>query len=237
MDIKDLITAVKEGFPDKAIDISESLELLKETINDTMDKINGQVSHAYTKRDFDGVRHFAQLGEKINHYEQKIEHLIELLEVEGTNENFNEEEPGKVEITTLPNYSAYLVDTKVEHTLYENFTHKRPFGFRINNEQILEVKTWQEMFIRTCELLIAVDEDKFMSLENKPAMNGKKRKYFSKQKNDMREPKLISNKIFVETNINANGVRNLLLKLLKEYGYRSSEYKVYLKADYTEIHS
>ncbi|WP_335871052.1 hypothetical protein [Bacillus sp. 2205SS5-2] len=237
MDIRDLITAIKEGFPDKAIDLSESLELLKEAINDTMDSINGQVSQAYTKRDFDGVRHFAELGEEINQYEQKIEHFIELLEVDASNENIVEGEEEVVETASLPDYSAYLVDTKVEHTLYENFTHKRPFGFRINNEQIIEVKTWQEMLIKTCELLITVDEDKFMSFENKPAMNGKKRKYFSKQESEIRKPKLISNKIFVETNISGNGVRNLLLKLLKEYGYKSNEYKVYLKADYTDRHS
>ena len=237
MNIRDLLTVIKDGFPDKAIDLSESLELLKETINDTMSEINNEVSKAYSNRDFDGVRNYAQIGENINHYEQKIDEFIELLEVDGIDETIDELEQDEAGRTALPDYSAYCVDTNVEHTLYENFTHKRPFAFRINNDQIIEVKTWQEMLLKTCEFLIAIDEDRFMSFDTKPSMQGKKRKYFSRNDSEMRNPKLVSNRIYVETNISGNGVRNLLLKLLKEYGYKPSEYKVYLRADYTERHS
>ncbi|MDL0420688.1 hypothetical protein [Heyndrickxia ginsengihumi] len=236
MNIKDVIRAIKNGFPDKAIDLSESLELLGETINDTMEKINSEVNHAYTNRNFNSVKYFVELGEEINHYEQKIEQLKELLAVESS-DDFDVEGQETAETLPLLDYSAYLVDTNVEHTLYEDFTHKRPFGFRINNDHIIEVKTWQEMLIKTCEVLIAIDEDKFMSFENKSTMNGKKRKYFAKQTNDMRKPKLISGKIYIETNISGNGVRNLLHKMLKEYGYRSNEYKVFLRADYTDLHN
>ncbi|MGG3772966.1 hypothetical protein [Heyndrickxia faecalis] len=236
MDINDVIMALKEEFPDKAIDISESLELLKETINDTMDKINNEVSLAYSSRDFVRVRRFTELGEEINQYEQKLEQLIELLEIDDTNENMEEVDLKGEKTAGFPDYSAYFVDTNVEHTLYENFTHKRPFGFRMNNQQVIEVKTWQEMLIKICEMLMAVDENKFMGFEHKPTMNGKKRKYFSRHETGMTKPKLINNKIFIETNISGNGIRNLVLKLLKEYGYKSNEFKVYLKADYTEMH-
>ena len=51
MEIKGLIAEIKERFPDKAIDISESLELLKETINDTMTSINNEVSDAYNPKE------------------------------------------------------------------------------------------------------------------------------------------------------------------------------------------
>ncbi|MGG0717944.1 hypothetical protein ABE096_10205 [Robertmurraya massiliosenegalensis] len=103
------------------------LNFLKETINDTMDKINDEVSQSYSNRNFDRVRHFAELGEEINRYEQKIEQLIELLEVDSSDDTVDEELQEANESTTLPNYLAYFVDTNVEHTLYENFTHKRPF--------------------------------------------------------------------------------------------------------------
>ena len=42
MDIRELLTVIKDGFPDKAIDLSEGLELLKETINDSMSAITTQ---------------------------------------------------------------------------------------------------------------------------------------------------------------------------------------------------
>lgn len=237
MDVEKILSILKEEFPNKAIDISESLELLKETINDTMTAINNKLNDYYSKRDFENLKKYAQLGEDINQYEQKIDQFIELLEVDVSEDSIENEEIDEVEKRTLPNYADYLVDTNAEHTLYENFTHKRPFAFRINDNNVIEVKTWQEMLIKTCELLIAVDSEKFMSFENNPAMNGKKRKYFSRQEEGMTKPKLVNSSIFVETNVSGNGARNLLLKLLKEYGYKSNEYKVYLRADYTELNS
>ncbi len=42
----------------------------------------------------------------------------------------------ETEKKTIPNYSDYYVDTNVEHTLYEDYTHKRPCGFRINEDKI-----------------------------------------------------------------------------------------------------
>lgn len=234
MKLDELIAVVKEEFPNKAIDISESLELLQETIRDTMDRINDEINNSYTKREFDRAKKYINIGEEINRYEQKIEELIGLLEVDTT-EIIDEEQEEKA-ARILPDYSAYSVNTEVEHTLYEDFTHKRPHGFRINDETVIEVKTWKEMLFKTCELLMALDEEKFMSFENKEYMNGKKRKHFSTNPGGMVDPKLVNHKMYVETNINANGIRNLLLKLLKEYGFKVSEFKIYLRADYTDLH-
>lgn len=178
-----------------------------------------------------------QLGEDINQYEQKIDGLIELLEIEDAEINLEEELTEESDKRTIPNYAAYYVDTNVEYTLYENFTHKRSFAFRINDNKIIEVRTWQEMLIKTCELLIAVDEEKFIAFESNRSMNGKKNKYFSISEDGMRQPRTISGKIFVESNMSGNGIRNLLLKILKEFGYKTNDYKVYLKADYTAINS
>lgn len=69
-------------------------------------------------------------------------------------------------------------------------------------------------------------------------MNGKKVIYFSRVKlptmRAAREIKLAN--IYVETNLSANGIRNLLIKILNKYNIKLSEYKIYLKADYSELH-
>ena len=49
-----------------------------------------------------------------------------------------------------------------------------------------------------------------------------------------REIKLAN--IYVETNLSANGIRNLLIKMLNKYNIKLSDYKIYLKADYSELH-
>jgi hypothetical protein len=72
---------LKENLPDKAIDISESLELLKETINDTMEAIAGKVKESITTRNFEKVRQYSDLAEQGHDYEAKIEEIIKMLDV------------------------------------------------------------------------------------------------------------------------------------------------------------
>jgi hypothetical protein len=146
---------LKENLPDKAIDISESLELLKETINDTMEAIAGKVKESITTRNFEKVRQYSDLAEQGHDYEAKIEEIIKMLDVEEL--HVKEEDNENLENKIIPNYDEYTVDNRVEHSLYENFTHIRPFGFKINNNRLIEGRTWQEILIKTSEFLFNKD--------------------------------------------------------------------------------
>ncbi|WP_042355659.1 hypothetical protein [Bacillus rubiinfantis] len=234
MELKELIASLKSDFPKKAIDVSESLELLSETINDTMNTVNEKINEAFLKRDFESREHYNQIAMAIYKYEQIILNTLTELELDPIAIE-PEETSVEKEKRELPNYSEFYVDTNVEHTLYEDFTHKRPCGFRVNQGNIIEVSTWKEMLVKTCEILLAVDQEKFMSFEEKSNMRGKKRKYFSTNPAELFNPLPVSGKIYVETHMSSNGFRNLLVKLLKEYGYKINEYKVFLRADYSEM--
>lgn len=50
----------------------------------------------------------------------------------------------------------------------------------------------------------------------------------------MRNPKMIANKICEETNQSSDSIRNLLIKVLKEYKLKIMDLKIYLSPDYTE---
>jgi hypothetical protein len=91
------------------------------------------------------------------------------------------------------------------------------------------------MLLRTCELLMETDEEKFMSFQEIDEMNGKKIKYFSIDPAGMTKPRKVNGKIYVEINQSGNGVRNMIIKMLKRYGYKISEFKVYCRADYSAI--
>lgn len=230
MENKEALTIIREYFPKDAIDISESLELLLETLDNTINSIKNKNENAFSNREFENINKFTELAKKINYFERNIEDIMNHLEIDSNEDNTNiNEENLKID------YSKYTVETDVEHSLYEDFTHKRPFGFRINKNQIIEVNTWQEMLLKTCELLMAIDEEKFLGFEFDVSMNGKTRKYFSRNSDLIKFPKSVGGKIFVETNLNSNGVRNLIIKLLKKYEFKINEYKIYLRADYSEL--
>ncbi|HBN84032.1 MAG TPA: hypothetical protein DDZ89_09330, partial [Clostridiales bacterium] len=113
------------------------------------------------------------------------------------------------------------------HSLYESFLHKKPCGFKID-EKLIRADTWQKMLVKTCEYLFYKDEKLFLSLEHKEHMNGSSKKYFSSNPDDMtKRAKMIGGKMYVELNQGANLIRNLVKRLLKEYGMSVVDYRVY----------
>ena len=74
-----------------------------------------------------------------------------------------------------------------------------------------------------------------MNFAEMPSMNGKKRRYFSFDKEELRKPKMIANKIYVETNQSSNAIRNLIIKMLKKFNYNINDFKVYFRADYSSL--
>lgn len=51
------------------------------------------------------------------------------------------------------------------HSIDEDFTFKRPFGFIFNGEATTGVTTWQRLYELICKQLFALDEVLFRSLE------------------------------------------------------------------------
>lgn len=234
MELDKVLNFIKDDFPDKSIDISESLELLKETIDDIIDKLSLKTREAYKTRNFSLIEKYKEIGMAIDDYENKIENIIDFTAIEQV--DISQDDTAEIKLKNSPDYQKYLVDNKAEHTLYENFTHIRPFGFKFNTT-LIEVKTWQEMFLKTCEILLNKDEKKFLQFQDKVYMNGKKNKYFSTSEEVLRKPVNISGEIYVETNLSSNSIRNIIVKMLKEYNIKINDFKIYFRADYTTVNS
>lgn len=232
----DIISVIKQEFPEKAIELSESLQLLKESINLTIDDISIKAGEAFVNRDFDSIDKYKELLEQGTKYEKKIEEYIDLLELEDDAVIIDVDDISYAnQQRETPNYADYLVDNQVEHSLFEDWKYKRPFGFKFIKNEFIEAKLWYEVFIKTCEILYNIDSNKFNNFEYLPHMNGKKKKYFSANPNDLRKPFKIKDGVSIEINHSANTFRNIIVKMLKEYKFKLSDYKVYFHADYTEL--
>ena len=134
------------------------------------------------------------------------------------------------------NYEEYSSDHTTAHTLFENFTYKRPHAFEMNN-QTVNVKDWKDILIETCNMLTSINKDLIANYPNDPKFNGKKNSYFSDKPGTMRSPRKISSlDLFVETNFSANHIRNMIIKMLNHYRIPLADYKIYLRADYTPLH-
>ncbi|NLY46768.1 MAG: hypothetical protein GX053_12405 [Tissierella sp.] len=233
--MEELIKVLKDDFYESAVDLSESLELLKEVINSTIDEVSSRVAKEIISRNFDNINKYKDLAEKGSECEILIERMLALLESDDKEIIRDFEEEQLKETNHIPNYDEYQVDNSVEHSLLDNFTHKRPYGFKFIRNDMYEANSWKDIFIKTCEILYDINPDKFKSFEDLPHMNGKKKKYFSSNPKDLRKEYRIRSEIYVETNQSANTIRNIIVKILKEYKFKISDFKIYLRADYTEL--
>lgn len=238
MDLKVFEFLGKE-VPDSVDDIREALDLLVTSIEGASDQVREIAKASIDNKDYNKVAQFISNSEELDSISKRIQELVGDLDTIIDNRNISQDSRVMEEVDekTIPNYSDYLVDINVEHNLYEDLTHKRPCAFKIEGERI-EIKDWKGALIETVEYLAKKNPTIVRSFVGDPKMNGKKREYFSRVKlstmNAAREIK--SANIYIETNLSANGIRNLLIKMLSKYNIKLIDYKIYLKADYSELH-
>ena len=68
-------------------------------------------------------------------------------------------------------------------------------------------------------------------------MQGRKIDYFSSTGEHMRKPvKLKWANIYIETNLSANQIRNIVAKLLRLCNLSITDYNIFFRADYTSLH-
>lgn len=220
-------------------DIREAMDLLAASIDSAIEQVGEKVSKSFTNKDFNKVSELSLNSAKLDSISKKIQELISgldnIIDDRDIEKDFNEIR--EVDERFIPSYSDYLVDMEVEHNLYEDLTHKRPCAIKIEGNRI-EIKDWKSALVQTINYLAIKDPTIIRSFVDNPKMNGKKVIYFSRVKlPTMRAAREIKNaNIFIETNLSANGIRNLLIKMLNKYNIKLSDYKIYLRADYSDLH-
>lgn len=232
MDIK-LFEFLDKETPDCVSEIREALDLLAGSIDITIDEISAKTANYSEKKDFKKVCELAENGEKLTKISEQIQEFIYNLDNVISEKQIEDD----VKERNIPNYNDYLVDTNIEHNLYEDLTHKRPCAFKIEGKRI-EIKDWKGVLIETIKYLSIKNPNILKTFVDNPKMNGRKVVYFSNTNiPTMRAPRKIdSASIYIETNLSANGIRNLLVKVLGKYNIKLNDYKIYLKADYSNLH-
>lgn len=232
----ELIRFLDKEVPNSISEIRESLDLLLASIENSIGELEDRVTEEFRNRNFTKASEIVSRSKELNEYINKIKEEIVEFDLVLDSRNEKEESVGSKE-RDIPNYSEYLVDNDVEHNLYEDFTYKRPERFKINDYEV-GVRDWKDLFIKTLDYLGDVNNEILMSFADNYKMNGKKRIYFSRVElpTMIASRKLKSCEIYVETNLSANSIRTLIIRSLKEYKIKLTDYKVYLRADYSDLH-
>ncbi|MCD2348247.1 hypothetical protein [Clostridium guangxiense] len=227
---------LNKNFPKCSNDLKEGLELLENVLQSTIDTIEEKSGEIIKKeRNFAKADEYRKRECNLNNIALKIQDIADNLGIEveqGDNLTIEEKEEREI-----PNYNDYIVDSNIEHTLYEDFTHKRPAAFELKGTKH-NVRDWKDMLLQTCNIVSTIDKNLIMSFPKNERMNGKKVTYFAYKEEDiLRAPRKIQDlDLYVSTNHSANSIRNIIISILREYKISVSEFKIYLRADYSELH-
>ena len=107
--------------------------------------------------------------------------------------------------------------------LDNDYCGKRVTAFYFQGEQF-EVRMWKEILVKLCEAIAEKQKGNFKTVFG---LRGRKRIYFSKNKSDMREGRIIENTgIFVETHFSSKDIIRRCFDVLNLFGYSSKDFRI-----------
>lgn len=244
-EIYKLSGTIKNDYSKESKDFVDAFEWLNLAIEGVLVRIGNDLPVFHKLNEFDKIVELAGFSCKLREYQEKLIELTSYFEnqededSELEEENIVDFESDNFETKAVPDYSAFVVDQKVAHTLYEDFKFTKPCKFSFHNT-IYEVRNMRDVLVQFCGILASIDIEKMKSFVDDPTMKGRKVSYFSTEsivedyvnKNE----KIPGTELYVWVNLSCNHIRNIIRKMLKKYGFSFDDFKIYLRANFSELH-
>lgn len=112
-------------------------------------------------------------------------------------------------------------------SINSDFTGKSPSYIKIDG-YIIEKTSWKDVYIEVCNYLINKDSNKFKNISKD--IRGRKRPYFSDEEKNLRVVYYLDKvELFMEINLSANSIMNIIKRLIKAFDIHESNFEVYVK--------
>ena len=231
--MEEFIKFLCNEFPDDALEIQECIDLLNQSISGTVSSIKKSFDTAFNQRNIEKIRMLTDLLSMIDDIQDKLDFYSNALEPdEQILETVVENDDLEIDSIETSDTDLLKVDSNIPYTLYDDYTHKRPAGFEMFGKRY-PARSWKDVFVQTCAVLASRDVKLFNSFVDDDSINGRKVQYFCKDPELIRAPaKVPGTNLYVMTNMNANQIRNTIQKMLQRYDIKTSDYKIFLRADY-----
>lgn len=233
--IIDYLDKLKSIDPEHGKELLAHIYLVRDDLLSIKKSIDLKTNEETIKNNYNEARSLLEMSADLH---ENIHRLNELIELSDNNEisSSADDSAEKESEKTKPDYELFSVDNTVEYDLDTQLTFKRPYAFSFKGKKY-RTDTWSEMLRRICELLYEQDKTLFESMCKEPLRTGEQKAKFSKNINDLRRPTQISDsKVYVEMNLSAENIKNLIMRLLDKYHISRSEIKLFILRDYTNLH-
>lgn len=230
-----LIEFLLRETPSHAKELQSDLGLLSSSIENTQSAIEGMMQTL--DDDYSKIGEYYTMSRRLKKLNDELSELEKLFGTKNAQEQEDDDELNIIQKSTQTNYSDYKVDESVSHGLFENYTHKRPVAFSLE-ENRYSARDWKQVLRIVCEVLNQKDSKLFDSFVRDKDMQGSTRIYFAYTNDRMYDGKRVSgSNVYIETNHNANGICSIITNMLEKYNIPVTSMHIYLRSDYTPLHS
>ena len=212
--------------------------------------IDHRIPELVMERDYDKVNEYVKMSKIVSELSLELSEWANKCGIKRDKSTIDYDNKDSNEITELPedelesifsdgkriNYENFRVDENIAYDLMTDFRYMKPAAFSLDGVRY-PARLWKLVLLKTCELLWEKNHSIFENFVNDKFMQGKTRVYFSEGKDIMVKPELIKGtQIYVETNLSANSIRDMIVKMLDKYRIPHASYQIYLSKDLNPLH-
>lgn len=211
--------------------ILEDLEAVRENLLALSDDIWAGIDRQDLAAFDEGVRFMRSYVEKITEFDRLAADLSGLIQqytqvsLESLEETGEEDrERNERIIRELNRDEPRAID--------EDFTYKRPHGFILTGHATSGITTWQRLYELVCRQLHQRNPARFVSLIDHPEfISNRGHHSVSQQPDSLRKALEVGEGLYVECNLSANDIRDMLRRLMLAFEIQTSELRLFLRQD------
>lgn len=216
---------------DRIRNILEDLESVRENLLALSDDIWLSIEHNDPNALENGYQFKKAYNQKWAEFAHVADDLSRLIQ-QFTKINLTADEVTGTDDETENDRIIKELDNEVPHTLDEDFTYIRPYGFVLNGKATVGLTTWRRLYEVFCQQLASENSECFRSLPDHPEMARRDGRRFIDY---VAENHNVSSEVvpgmFLEVNLSANSIRHSMRRMMKAFNLPESEMKIYFRED------
>jgi hypothetical protein len=211
--------------------ILEDLEAVRENLLALSDDIWHSIDHNDGQGLEEGVEFKRKYNEKLVAFDSLASEISALVQ-QFTSVNLQAEEQSGAEDEAENVRIIQQLNREEPHSIDEDFTYKRPHGYILNGQAATGITTWQRLYFLVLRQLYKGDTEHFRILrDHTEFISSRGHHTFDHSPAEMRRAMQIDDDFYAECNFSANGIRDVITRLLNAFKIAKDELQLFLRED------
>lgn len=216
---------------DRTRQILEDLEAVRENLLALSDDIWRSIDHNDPEALDEGVEFKRAYNAKAADFDRVATELSALIQ-QYTSVRLEEAEESGGEDREQNERIIAELNREEPHSLDEEFTYKRPHGYILAGQAATGITTWQRLYELVCRQLVARDLGRFRGLHTNPDfISNRGHHTVTTEPETLRKSLDVGHGLFVESNLSANGIRDMMRRFLTAFELPIDGIQIFLRED------